>query len=246
MFTIGPRQRFTSYNARKFNLDYAKFEMLWYLTGDRYNDSITRSASMWKDLEQPDGGGWNSNYGQYWFALDHLPDGRSGIDWVVDQLTIDKDSIQSVIPMLRTDHLFKGNKDVVCTQCISFRIRENRLYMSVNMRSQDAMWGFTNDTVCFSILHEMVYVMLRDTIYPDLIMASYTHKVDSFHVYERHFDMLDQIIDEGRDGYYEIDCPEIYDYREVINLMHYVEEDNRVHHTFTEWLYANKYSDGAR
>lgn len=248
MFTMGPRVRFTSYRARNFNLDYAKFEMLWYLTGDRYNRMITKSASMWELLEVPDGGGWHSNYGQYWFRNEFTPDGRSGFDWVVDQLMEDKDTRQAVIPMLSRDHLYIGNKDIVCTESISFRIRDNKLYMSVNMRSQDAMWGFTNDLFCFSILHEMVYMALCDR-YHGLTMGSYTHKVDSFHVYERHFDMLDQIIEEGQEGHYDVYCPHIYDRTEVFNLIDFRREDHDPeNHLFTEWLNDNKYSkqDGSR
>jgi len=242
MVTLPPRCRFTSFRARKFNLDYAKYEMLWYLTGDRYNRMITKSASMWEDLEVPDGGGWHSNYGQYWFRLRYMPGGEAGIDWVVDQLIRDRDTRQAVIPMLSVNHLYEGNKDIVCTESISFRIRDNSLYMSVNMRSQDAMWGFTNDVFCFSVLHEMVYKMLVST-YEGLALGTYTHKVDSFHVYERHFDMLDQIIDEGRDGYYEIYCPEIFDRREVVNLMSFKSEDcDKKNHQFTEWLNDNRYS----
>jgi thymidylate synthase len=219
---------------------------MWYLTADRYNDSITKSATMWKQLRQPDGGGWFSNYGQYWFAMQYMPDGSSGFDWVVESLIADKDSRQAIIPMLSTEHLFPGNKDVVCTYSVGFRIRNERLHMTVNMRSQDAMWGMTNDIFCFSILHEMIYVTLRDLRYPDLIMGPYTHKVDSFHIYEHHFDMLRKILEEGQEGYYEIDCPKIYDHREVINLIEYRREDNRPDHLFTEWLYANKYADGNR
>lgn len=239
MITMGPRDRFTSYKARSFNLDYAKFEMAWYLTADPYNDSIMRSATMWKELRQEDGA-WFSNYGQYWFGK------QQGFDWVINQLTVDKDTRQAVIPMLNHSHLVQGNKDIVCTESISFRIREDHLYMSVNMRSQDAMWGFTNDIFCFSILHEMVYVMLRDTAYPNLQLGSYTHKVDSFHVYQRHFDMLDLILSDGDSGYYDIWCPEMEDSREVLNLISYDRSDTRIDHKFTEWLYENKYSDGHR
>lgn len=236
MVTLPPYERFTSFNARKFNLDYAKFEMLWYFTADPHNDMILKSASMWDDLRQPDGR-WFSNYGQYWFGSPQY-----GFDWVVGSLIKDKDTRQAVIPMLRHGHLFTSNKDVVCTQSISFRIRRNKLYMSVNMRSQDAVWGFTNDIFCFSVLHEMVYKTLLDT-YDDLEMGTFTHKVDSFHVYERHFIMLEQILDEGEDGYYEVDCPRIYDKREVVNLIDFRPEDtDSINHKFTGWLNDNKYS----
>lgn len=239
MFTMGPRIRFTSYLERKFNLDYAKFEMLWYLTGDKWNDSITKSATMWEDLRQSDGS-WLSNYGQYWFGP------QQGMEWVLDQLFKDEDTRQAIIPMLNKDHLFAGNKDIVCTLSISFRIRNDKLFMSVNMRSQDAIWGMTNDIFCFSVLHEMIYVMLRDGKYYDLEMGTYTHKVDSLHVYERHFEMLDQILIGGHEEYYEVDCPKINSNLEVANLIHYKKSDVRLDHRFTRWLNTNKYSDGDR
>lgn len=240
MITIPAREKFTSYKARKFNLDYAKLEMMWYLTGDPYNEMILKCASIWPDVRQPEGN-WFSNYGQYWFGT------QQGFYSVVGQLLRDKDSRQAVIPMLSKKHMFIGNVDVVCTYSISFRIRDDKLYMSVNMRSQDAIWGFTNDTFCFSVLHEMVYVYLRDSDYADLKMGTFTHKVDSMHVYERHFDMLREIIDEGRDGFYFIDCPEIYDKHEVMALMEndYSVED-KSQFKFTRWLYDNQYADGNR
>ncbi len=241
IFTMGPRDRFTSYSARHFNLDYAKFEMAWYLTGDKWDDKIIKSATMWSEIRQFDGS-WLSNYGQYWFNAGS----QNGFDWVITQLFNDKDTRQAVIPMLSRDHLYIGNKDVVCTQCISFRIRDNKLYMSVNMRSQDAIWGMTNDIFCFSVLHEMIYVSLRDGKYNDLIMGPYTHKVDSFHVYEKHFTMLDEILYQGQDGHYDVYCPEIRGNREAANLINYRQEDNNIEHLFTEWLYDNKYSNGTR
>lgn len=236
MVTLPPRDRFTSFEARNFNLDYAKFEMLWYLTADPYNDMIMKSASMWEGLRQPNGG-WFSNYGYYWFG-----GAKPGFHWVINMLSNDPDSRQAVIPMLNTNHLFTTNKDIVCTYSVSFRIRDNQLFMSSNMRSQDAMWGFTNDIFCFSVLHEMVYAFLKET-YPDLTMGSLTHKVDSFHVYERHFKMLEDIVDQGNDGYYEVKCPQIYDRAEVVNLLSYEYDDhNEEHHQFTRWLNDNRYS----
>jgi thymidylate synthase len=240
MITIPARERFTSYRARKFNLDYAKLEMLWYLTGDPRNEMILKCASIWPDVRQPDGQ-WYSNYGRYWFGH------QQGFYWVVGQLMRDKDSRQAVIPMLNHLHCFIGNVDVVCTYSISFRIRNDKLYMSVNMRSQDAIWGFTNDTFCFSVLHELVYVYLRDSDYPDLQMGTFTHKVDSFHVYEKHFDMLESILEDGKGGYYEVQCPHIFDKHEVMGLIDFgykAKDDSKFE--FTRWLNDNKYTDGNR
>ena len=69
-----------------------------------------------------------------------------------------------------------------CTYSMNFRIRENKLNMTVHMRSQDAIYGFGSDIPIFSFIHEMVYISLKET-YPELNIGNYYHTVDSFHIY---------------------------------------------------------------
>ena len=196
-FTLAPYERFTSFNARKMNFNYLKKEWLWYLSADPFDDMITDHAQMWKDIRQPDGR-FFSNYGQYWFGK------QEGLKWVIQELTRDPDSRRAVIPMLNFTHLFPSNKDVVCTEAITFRIRDNKLNMTVNMRSNDAIWGMTNDVACFSFLWEVTATLLQRE------MGTYCHKADSLHVYERHFQMLEDLVEEGVEGYTEYtDCPKM-------------------------------------
>lgn len=191
---LDPYERFTSFQARKMSLSYLATEWHWYLTGDPFDDIVADKAQMWKDIQQPDGS-FFSNYGQYWFGH------QQGVKWVIDELRRDPMSRRAVIPMLNKSHLFKRNKDVVCTESISFRIREGKLNMSVNMRSNDAVWGMTNDVACFSFLHELVAGLIGVPV------GRYRHKADSLHIYERHFEMVQRIIDQGEEGHYTIDCP---------------------------------------
>jgi thymidylate synthase len=236
-FTLEPRVRFTSFVQRKLNLDYIKEEFLWYLRADPRDELVTESAQMWKDLRQNDGT-FLSNYGVYWFFG---PEGTSSFSWVLNSLMNDRDSRQAVMPMLKKEHLYSGNPDVVCTYAVGFRIRYNRLNMSVSMRSQDAIWGMTNDVACFSFLHEMVYVCLRDSMYHTLQMGTYTHKVDSLHVYERHFDMLHQLT-SGPADHYEIDCPKILNVEEALNLITYADNiEPEPEYAFSKWLLDNRY-----
>jgi thymidylate synthase len=100
---------------------------------------------------------------------------------------------------------------------MNFRIRENKLNMTVRMRSQDIIFGFSNDAACFSFIHEMIFVYLKDT-YSDLQIGEYYHSADSFHIYERHFEMLEKII-EKEAQFTEIDCPKIENKLEVESLM---------------------------
>ena len=202
----------TSFIARNMSLKYACNEFLWYLRGDIYDRSIEDHASMWPKLIQPEGF-YYSNYGAYMFDKD------SGFDWVCNSLSNDIDSRQAAIPFLNSAHCFKGNKDMVCTYSLSFRIRNEKLNMSVNMRSNDAVFGFTNDSFCFAMFYEMVYARLCSA-YPFLQRGTYCHKVDSLHIYERHFKMVERIVEEGVAAYVPIHIPPIATQGEAMTLRH--------------------------
>lgn len=213
--------RFTNFGARNMNLNYIKEEFKWYLKGDPFDDSICKHATMWKKIQQPDGR-FHSNYGQYWFGH------QQGVKWVLESLQKDPDSRQAVIPMMNASHLYHGNTDVVCTESISFRIRDESLHMSVNMRSNDAIFGVTNDVPCFSFLHEMVAVMLG------IPVGMYVHKADSMHVYERHFEMLKNLVDNGYSDYVRPDVPYMSDHD--VLCMYSGQRMSGLYTPFLDWL----------
>lgn len=189
MFAIDPRFPIMNFEDRNVNIDYFKREWIWKLSGDRYDDSIAKYAKAWGGLKDVDGG-YNSNYGQYFFGK------QNGFDWVVKELIRDKDSRRAIILLLNDEHLRTNNPDHVCTFSVGFRIRDNHLNMSVNMRSNDFIWGFTNDSFTFCMLYRLVYGYLKH-FYPQLKIGLYTHKADSLHIYERHWDMTNKIISGG-------------------------------------------------
>lgn len=232
VFILAPYERFTSFKARNMSMDYIKAEFKWYMSGDPYNDMITEHAQIWKDIRQPDGR-FFSNYGHYIFGT------QGGAQFVVDELVIDRDSRRAVIPLLNASHLFHENKDVVCTYSIGFRIRNNFFNMSVNMRSNDAIWGMTNDVACFSLIHETIFTMVKSHI-PDIEMGYYCHKVDSLHVYERHWDMLAQIVEDGSAGYKKIEIPRILNHEEILQLQRHLAYNGPITRSFefTDWLLA--------
>lgn len=236
-YVLPPRVRFQSFESRKFNLSYVKKEFLWYLKGDKFDTSIGEHAKMWNDLVNDDGS-INSNYGQYIFSGE-----KNQFDNVVKELRRDKDSRRASMAILSKEHLLSETKDVPCTYALNFRIRDGKLNMSVAMRSQDAVFGMTNDAPCFSFVHEMVLNALRET-YPDLRYGDYFHYANSFHVYERHFGLLDKIV--SGDRYIGVDCPEISGFKEATFLRRYAgmssndraREEIPEDYKFTKWLIA--------
>lgn len=181
-YRLPPYVRFCNFECRKLNLDYIKQEFLWYLRGDRFDTSILDHAGMWKNLVNDDGS-INSNYGQYVFGE------RKQFDDALRFLEDDRDTRRASIIILADHHLRMKTKDVPCTYSLNFRIRDNKLNMSVHMRSQDSIYGMGNDAPTFSFIHEMMLCSLQCK-YPDLQLGEYFHIADSFHVYEKHFGML--------------------------------------------------------
>jgi len=226
-YVIPPYIRFMNFESRKLNLNYIKREFLWYLKGDKFDLSICEHASMWKDLVNSDGS-INSNYGQYIFGK------QNQFTRVLNTLIKDKESRRASIIILNKDHLASNTRDYPCTYSINFRIRDNKLNMTIRMRAQDCMFGMCNDLPCFSFVHEMMLCSLRE-YYPSLIYGSYYHACDSFHVYEKHFKTLNKIV-SLTDKFKTIKCPKMFGHQEVMFLKHGDFKKIPEQFEFTKWL----------
>lgn len=225
-YELPPYVRFQNFHSRKLNIQYVKDELLWYLKGDKYDSSITEKAKIWQDIINADGS-INSNYGQYIFA------GPKQFDNVIKTLVSDKDSRRASLVILGDEHLLSDTKDVPCTYAMNFRIRNDKLNMSVRMRSQDAIYGMGNDVPAFSFIHEMMLKSLR-RYYPSLECGNYHHTADSFHVYERHFMMLDKLCED--DHFEDVYCPRISGPEEVDFLRKLDYSSIPTDFFFTKWL----------
>ena len=224
MVIYDPRDCLTSFTHRNLNLAYCKKEWLWYLTGNRFDASIMDHASMWKKIQLPDGA-FNSNYGQYIFA-------QGQFNWVVDSLVKDIHSRQACMQLLNSSHMYDENPDVVCTMGIQFLIRNGRLSMYVQMRSNDAIFGMTNDVFCFAQLHQMVYWALRARGL-EIELGQYVHRVGSLHVYERHFPMLLKLSCAHGMDHYDIEIPEPTSIEDFTSIMGYARGNGSA---YADWM----------
>jgi thymidylate synthase len=190
----------SNYEGRNFNLDYVKREFQWYLHADPYDTRICNYAKIWGKIVQ-DNGRILSNYGQYWFTY--------GIDWVVQTLTDDPNSRQAIIPMLSKEHLFTGNKDVVCSVGPQFRIVDGKLNIHVKFRSSDAIFGLGTDLPTYWWLWEMVSVKLNAN------RGIFVFSADSLHIYDYHFCMARDII--RCHNRKDVWCPQIEDADDLLS-----------------------------
>jgi thymidylate synthase len=184
--------------SRKFNQRYAIAEWLWYLSANSKVNNISKLASIWKDI-QDSYGEVESNYGSYIFSLDKNFS-RSQWSWVVNELLVDRDSRRATISINQPYHKEKNAKDYPCTQYIQFFVRDNRLHVGVSMRSNDIIFGLCNDIFTFCLFQQLMLNELNDRGLK-LELGSYFHHAGSLHIYERHFKMMDNILNNLKEEY---------------------------------------------
>lgn len=178
-------------NVRSSQRKYIAAELLWYYSGSNNVEHIAKHAPFWRQIANEDGT-VNSAYGHLLFKE------RSGHmlnewSWAVKQLSNDKHTRQAIIRFNKPVHNNKFTKDFPCTIYAIFHIRNNRLNLSVSMRSNDAILGLPTDIAFFTTLQLQMLEILQQT-YSDLTLGRYTHKVDSLHLYERDFTKVEQML----------------------------------------------------
>jgi thymidylate synthase len=198
-----PRNRVITFAERNTNTKYLLGEFIWYLTGSNDPAGILPYSKFWDNIRNTNNlpgypaGTVNSNYGNRLFGISDV-DAFYGINqWkeTIDLLTKDKDSRQAIMNIHVPSDRHNGNKDVACTLTLQFLIRENKLHMITNMRSNDIILGFTNDVFQFTMLQECLMLELR-AAYPQLELGHYYHNAGSMHVYERHYEMAQKIVSQ--------------------------------------------------
>jgi len=187
-FDVDSTQPFASFKDRAFNWKYFAGEVAWYLKKDNDIDYINKFSNFWKGITNPNTNTINSNYGSLLFG--------SQLKWCLDSLKVDNNTRQAIAFLNQPKFQFEGNKDFVCTMYLNFFIRDNRLHMKVQMRSNDIFYGLTFDAPFFAVVHQHMLLWLKET-YPTLELGTYTHFADNIHYYERHFELSDQILTNG-------------------------------------------------
>lgn len=231
---LEPYERFANFPSRKLSLPYIRAELLWYLRGDKADLSICDKAKLWREMVTPDGT-LNSNYGAYVFKEGQL-------DYVTSCLLKDRASRRAVITILGKDHLSLANTDVPCTATLGFLIRGNELRCTVTMRSCDAVFGLSNDVPFFSFVQEAVLMGVNDKLTHKLSLGNLAVFMNSLHVYERHFELLDKLLEEQAVA---VPCPRLSGKFEVDLLRLGVLPKDLHRHPFTAWLRDTDISTGA-
>ena len=118
---------------------------------------------------------------------------RTPWEWARQSLINDKDTRQAILRFSLPEHAWKGVKDFTCTMHGNFLIRNDELYFSVVMRSNDLTLGLVYDLPWFCGLMDKMIEELKPH-YPNLRKGHYTHTVHSLHIYERDEDKIKKML----------------------------------------------------
>ena len=158
---------------RNWSIEYAEAEWQWYLAGDR---NITRLGKLygkvpaiWKRMADAHGN-VNSNYGWQW-------ERTSQLDIVIQMLKDNPETRQAAISIYDGKEISDYTYDTPGTYAVQFTILNNKLNMSVVMRSNDLWYGFCNDQYQFSSLQMLV---ANETGYD---VGTYYHFAHNLHLY---------------------------------------------------------------
>jgi thymidylate synthase len=178
LFNVGfymedPSQKIIKNKERKFSEKYAESEWLWYLSGDR---SVERLGAIhgnvppiWLRMADEDGN-VNSNYGWQWKRNNQLYK-------VIAMLENNPNTRQATISIYDGKEIDNYSKDTPCTYAVQFTILDNKLCMSVLMRSNDLWYGFCNDQYQFATLQQWVAENLS------IETGWYYHYAHNMHLY---------------------------------------------------------------
>lgn len=179
-------------DRRSSQLKYISAELLWYLSGDLTTTFIKRYSKFWEKLKNTDET-INSNYGWLLFYEKMYPEQMSQWEWAYNCLINDKDTRQAVMHFNLPKHQYSSNKDFVCTMYGDFLIRDNKLHFTIHMRSNDVILGLPTDIPFFCLLQINMWNLLKDK-YEGLELGSYTHFVNSMHLYGRNYDLVNEML----------------------------------------------------
>ena len=176
--------------------NYIAKELAWYESQstnifDINKESGEDAPAAWKYAANTHGE-INSNYGHLIYAnkyhdqyqnvlaeLDKNPDGRRA-------------SMIYNRPSIWVEFDENGKSDFICTNAVTYYIRDNLLHCVVQMRSNDVVFGYKNDYAWQRYVQNKLVEDLNNgpRVNDKVTAGTIVWQVQNLHVYERHFHLV--------------------------------------------------------
>lgn len=212
-----PEQRVTLYKGRSTNVFFLLAEALWIFNGQRDVELLTIFNSKMKEYSD-NGVTFHAPYGwrlRHWGVPSEIPFLRETdyehMYYGTDQLLrvcrmIDDDKEETsrriVASIWNPEYdLAIDSKDLPCNDMLMFKVRNGKLYQTIQNRSNDLHLGLFTNEFQFSILGELIALITEKEL------GTQTHNSQSLHVY----DWFKEVDAVKKENYIP------YDYENMIN-----------------------------
>ena len=177
------------------NQQYVEDELNWY------NSMSTNVKDIWgtrKSQRAPQAweysanehGEINSNYGLLIYGKKYFKQ----YEKVLKELSDNRDSRRASMiyqrPSIWHEYKENGKNDFICTNAVTYYIRDDRLHCVVQMRSNDVVFGYKNDYAWQRHVLDKLESDLYYNGHPLKAGGKIHWQVQNLHVYERHFDLV--------------------------------------------------------
>lgn len=169
------------------NLSYISRELQWYESqSTNIKDIDINPPKAWVATAN-EHGEINSNYG----LLIHSEKYHNQFNHAMHELVKNPDSRRATViynrPSIWLEYNENGKNDFICTNAVTYYIRDNKVHCVVQMRSNDVVFGYKNDYAWqLHTLHSAAYILGKR-------IGTITWQVQNLHVYERHFDLVKHV-----------------------------------------------------
>ena len=185
------------------NWDYVRREEEWYNSMSlSVNDIPDGPPQIWKAVADKDGF-INSNYGWCVYSPDNVFADKNDVkiqDYgtfpnqyklALEELKKNPESRRAIMiytrPSMWLDYNKNGRSDFMCTNAVQYLLRNGKLHAVVQMRSNDAVFGYKNDRAWQQHVLEK---LAGDLGVP---AGDLYWNVGSLHVYARHYHLVDPV-----------------------------------------------------
>lgn len=181
------------------NDDYVQRELDWYKSMSLYvGDIAGETPKIWREHASREGK-INSNYGYLIFSDENYEQYNN----VLAKLVEDNETRQAVMiytrPTMHFDWMRDGMSDFICTNAVSYFLRNGELEVVVQMRSNDVVFGYRNDYAWQRFVQQQLVNDLN-SFGIHCKPGKMVWNAASLHVYERHYKLLDNYGLTGNHG----------------------------------------------
>jgi len=175
------------------NQEYIDAELEWYRSESTNINTLAeiygKSPVAWQ-YSANEYGEINSNYGHLVYSDKYFNQFENALTELVNNPDSRRAQMVYNRPSIWVEFDENGKNDFICTNAQSVYIRDGKLHMVSQMRSNDVVFGYKNDYAWAQNLMDGFVKRYNEITGENIVKGDLIWQVMNLHVYERHFDLV--------------------------------------------------------